>query len=69
VVGKINYKYDGITYTTELIANNDVTESKVLFNLVRLLIASLIIYIIYNNRKINRKNKKNGNKIKRKKKK
>ena len=64
VIGKITYKYDGIEYTTDLIANSDVEESKVLTNLVKLFIASLIIYIIYNIRKSNKNYKKHGKKLK-----
>jgi len=64
VVGKITYKYDGITYTTDLIANSNVEESKVLSNLVKLLIVGLIIYIIYNLKKSKKNYKKHGKKLK-----
>ena len=64
VVGKISYKFDGITYTTELIANSNVEESKVLGNLVKLLIVIFIIYIIYNLKKSKKKYKRHGNKLK-----
>jgi len=64
IVGKITYKYDGILYTTDLIANNDVEESKTLSNLVKLFIVSLIIYIIYNIKKSKKKYKKHGKKLK-----
>ncbi len=64
VVGKITYTYDGITYTTDLIANSDVEESKVLTNLIKLLIVAFIIYIIYNFKKSNKNHKKHGNKLK-----
>lgn len=64
VVGKITYKYDGITYTTELIASSDVEESKVLSNLVKLLFVTLIIYIIYNLKKCKKNYKKHGKKLK-----
>ena len=64
VVGKITYKYEEITYTTDLIAQSSVEESKILSNLVKLLIATFIIYIIYNLRKSKKNYKKHGNKLK-----
>ena len=64
VVGKITYEYGGITYTTDLIANSDVEESKVLSNLVKLLIVAFIIYIIYNLKKSKKNYKKHGKKLK-----
>lgn len=67
-VGKIIYEYEGITYTTKLIAAENVEESKTLGNILKLLIVAFIIYIIY----ILKKSKKNygnhGKKYKRKKK-
>ena len=68
VVGKITYNYEGITYETELIANSDVEESKVLSNLLKILILVLIIYIIYNLKKSNKKQGNHGKNIKNKKK-
>lgn len=65
VVGEITYKYDGITYSTELIANSDVEESKVLDNLVKVLSIILIIYILYKFKKSNKNYKKHGKKLKR----
>lgn len=64
VVGKITYKYDGIEYTTELIANDSVEESRVLSKLVKVVAILLIIYIIYNLKKSNKKYKKHGKKLK-----
>ena len=64
VVGKIVYSFEGIDYETELIANSDVEESKILGKLVKLLIVALVIYIIYNFKKINKNNKKHGKKLK-----
>lgn len=64
VIGKIIYNYDGITYTTDLIANNDVKELKVLTDLVKVLIVILIIYIIYNFKKSKKNYKKHGKKLK-----
>jgi len=66
IVGKITYKYDEITYETELIANSTVEESKVLSNLLKLLIVALIIYIIYNLKKSNNKYGNHGKKYKKK---
>lgn len=64
VVGKIIYKYNGTTYTTDLIANSDVEESRVLSNLVKLLIVAFIIYIIYNLKKSKKNYKKHGKNLK-----
>ena len=66
MVGKITYKYDGITYETELIANSDVEESKVLTNLFRILFAILILYIIYNMKKSKKKYGNHGKKYRKK---
>lgn len=64
VVGKITYNYAGITYTTDLISNSDVEESKILSKLVKLLIIALLIYIIYNAKKSKKYYKKHGKNIK-----
>lgn len=64
VVGKITYKYDGIIYETELIANSNVEESKTLENLIKIMIILLIIYIIYSLKKSNKKYKKHGKNLK-----
>ena len=66
IVGKITYEYDGIKYSTELIANSNVEESKVLINLIKLFIAAFIIYILYNFKKSNKNYKKHGKNLKRK---
>ena len=64
VVGKITYEHDGIKYHTELIANSDVEESKTMSNIIKILIFSLIIYIIYNFKKSKKKYKKHGKNLK-----
>lgn len=66
VVGKITYNYAGITYTTDLISNSDVEESKILSKLVKLLIIALLIYIIYNAKKSKKYYKKHGKNINKK---
>lgn len=66
-VGKITYEYEGITYTTELIAAEDVEESKVLGNILKLLIVAFIIYIIYILKKSNKNYGNHGKKYKNKK--
>ena len=68
VVGKITYKYEGITYQTELIANSDVEESKVLSNVLKILIIVLIIYIIHNLIKSKKNYGNHGKKYKKKRK-
>lgn len=64
IIGKITYNYDGNTYTTDLISNSDVEESKILSKLVKLLIVVLIIYIIYNMKKSKKYYKKHGENLK-----
>ena len=66
VVGKITYKYEGIEYSTDLIAFSNVEESKTLEKTLRILIIALIIYIIYSLKKSNRKYGNHGKKVKRK---
>jgi len=66
IVGTVTYEYNGIKYSTELIAETDVKESKVLSNLIKLFIAILVIYIIYNFKKSNPKYKKHGRNLKKK---
>ena len=66
MVGKITYKYKEITYETELVANSNVEESRVLSNLLKILIVVFSIYIIYNLKKSKKKYGNHGKKIKRK---
>lgn len=58
VVGKVSYMFDGINYETELIAEDNVDESKTFSNALKLLVVVFIIYIIY---KLKKSNKKYGN--------
>lgn len=67
-VGKIIYEYEGITYTTKLIAAEDVEEAKTLGNILKLLIVAFIIYIIYILKKSKNNHGNHGKKYKRKKK-
>lgn len=62
IVGKITYSYEGISYETELIAESNVEESKMLTNLFKFLLVALIIYIIYNLKKSNKKYGNHGKK-------
>ena len=64
IIGKINYEYEGISYSTNLIAGTDVEESKMLSIIIRLLIVAFIIYIIYCLKKSKKKYKKHGKKVK-----
>ena len=59
VVGKIICKYNGIEYSTELIANGNVEESKVLQQSIQIIIIILIIFIIYILIKSKKKTKNN----------
>ena len=69
IVGKITYNYEGIKYETELVANSNVEESRILANLLKILILVLIIYIIYNLKKSKKKYGNHGKNIKKKRKK
>jgi len=64
LVGKVTYEYNGIKYTTDLIAKSDVEESKVLSSIVKILVVIFIIYIIYNLKKSKKNYKKHGTKLK-----
>lgn len=63
-IGKITYTYQGAQYTVELIAENEVVESKVLKNTLGILMILLILYIIYHLKKSKLYSKKHGRKIK-----
>ena len=68
IVGKITYQYDGVEYSTDLIAGESVEESKILKYILYGLAIMLIIYIIHNYKKSNRKRRKyrkHGKKAKR----
>lgn len=67
VIGKITYQYDGVEYSTNLIAGENVEESKMLKNILYGLAIMLIIYIIYNYKKSNSKHRKHGKKLKKRK--
>lgn len=68
IVGKIKYTYDGNVYETELIANSEVKESKVLGKIFKILLIILFIYIIYNLKKSKKNYENHGKKyVKRKK--
>lgn len=58
VIGTIKYSYDGIEYKTDLIANSNVEVSNTFRNIVYGLFLMLVIYIIYNYKKNNKKGRK-----------
>ena len=64
MVGKITYKYEEIEYTTDLIAGENVEESKTLEKTLKILIVVTIIYIIYSLKKSNKKYGNHGKNIK-----
>ena len=67
IVGKVTYKFEGIEYIVELIAKDNVEESKTLEKAFKILIMIIIIYIIYNFKKSNKKYGNHGKNIRRKK--
>lgn len=69
VLGKITYNIDGITYTSDLIASNDVLKSKVMITVLQVLLAIVILFILAmlispKNRKKKKNNKKYNNNLK-----
>ena len=68
VVGRITYKLEGVEYIAELIAEENVQESKTLEKTLKILIMVTIIYIIYSLKKSNKKYGNHGKNIRRKKK-
>ena len=58
IIGKVVFKYDGTEYTTDLIANANVEESKLSQQIFLIFIAIFIIFIIYILLKSKKKNKK-----------
>lgn len=58
VIGKAKYKYKGVEYSTDLIANGNVEESKILKQVLLFGILILIIFIIYILIKSKKKTKK-----------
>ena len=64
VIGKITYNIDGVEYTSDLLAANDVKESTLLN---KILIALAIIFVVYVIYKISGSKKKNKKKSKKKK--
>lgn len=61
-VGSIEYVHEGIIYKTDLIANENVEESKFLRNISCILLVLLILYIIHCLKKSNKNEIKNINK-------
>lgn len=59
IIGKVTYKYDGIEYSSNIIANGNVEESKILQLIVLISTVALIILIIYFLVKSKRKDRKN----------
>ena len=59
IIGKVTYKYDGIEYSSNIIANGNVEESKILQLIVLVSAVVLIILIIYFMIKSKRKRRKN----------
>lgn len=64
IIGNIIYQYDGIEYKTELIASENVEESKTLEIMFKILLVAVIIYIIYSLKKSKRNYGNHGKKYK-----
>ena len=63
IIGKVTYKYDGMEYSTEIIANGNVEKSELLQQILLVGSIVLIILIIYFLIKSKRKGTKNKKKI------
>lgn len=64
VLGTITYNIDGITYTTDLIANNDVIKSNTIIIVAQITLAIIVLLILAKiiSPKNHKKNKKKNNK-------
>lgn len=64
VLGKITYNIDGITYTSDLIANNDVIKSNTIIIIAQITLAIIVLIILAKiiSPKNHKKNKKKNNK-------
>ena len=69
ILGKISYDIDGITYETDLIAENDVIKSNILETIIQILSAIIILILIAEFFSHTKKKKNNNKKIKNNKKK
>ena len=58
-VGNVEFEYNGKKYSTDLVADSNVEESKTLGNILKIITIILTIYIIYILKKSNRNYKKN----------
>lgn len=56
IIGNVKYTVEGIEYTEDLVANNDVKKSKIFINILITIIVILVIYLYL---KSNNKKKKN----------
>lgn len=64
ILGKISYDIDGITYETDLIAENDVIKSNILETIIQILSAIIILILIAEFFSHTKKKKNNNKKIK-----
>lgn len=69
VLGTVTYTVDGTTYTSNLLAKNDVNANPYLKNLLKIIFAIVILVVVYelmyakkNKKSKNKKNKKTGEK-------
>lgn len=66
VVGTVTYTIDGISYTENLLAGNSVKASSVIVNLLKVIVALILLYIAYKFMYGNKKNSKHSSKKKKK---
>ena len=62
VIGSVTYTVDGIQYTEDLLANNDVKKSRFLLKLAILIIIVLILWMYAKNKRIKNKKQRLKNK-------
>jgi len=62
IIGTVTYNIDGLTYSSNLLAKNEVTASKSFENLLKILFGIVIIIIVFELMYTKKKNKKKRNK-------
>lgn len=64
ILGAVSYKVEGITYTYDLISNQDVKVSKFFINILIIIFIYIIFKLYIKNKNINKKNRRLKKKIK-----
>lgn len=62
IIGTVSYTIDGIVYTENLLAGNTVKPTSAIVNLLKLVVALILLFIAYRLMYVNRKKSKNAKK-------